>query len=342
MSVCPVQLLSLALLIPPATTIGASAATCEAEFTAMGGIPVRLAAEGLADGLCGAVMAGVEVELRALERVMSAYTPHGAVAAINRGAHTGGPCPRELAEVLQVALVASRDTGGAFDVTVGPLVRLWKQAGKDGRLPAEEERAAALALVGYGAVRVEDGALHIDVPGVRVDLGGVAKGYFGDVAIQRLRQAGATRCIADVGADLVTWRAAEQPEFTVGIRNPWGEGLMGVIRATGGAVVTSGDYERYVTIDGKRYCHIVDPRTGQPVEGMRSVTVLAPTGAEADALATALFVLGYDAAAALVEGRADLEAVIVADESGSPDQQRVFISAGLAERFQWSDDVLPQ
>ena len=329
---CVAIALALTALAPPAR-----AAECEGELLAMGGIPVKLQADGIDPAACRPVMEGITAELRVLERVMSAHTPEGAVAAINRGADTGGPCPAALREVIQTSQKVSQDTGGAFDITVGPLVRMWKQAGKAGRLPTDEERTEALALVGHEAVVVAGDRLRLDRTGARIDLGGIAKGYFGDVAVARMREAGATRCIADVGLDLVTWRTEGQPEFTIGVRNPWGEGLMGVLTAGDGAVVTSGDYERFVTIDGKPYSHIVDPRTGQPVQGMRSVTVLT---AEADALATALFVMGYEAGAAHVEGRDDVEAILVGDHDGSPDRQQVFISAGLVERFQWSEDVL--
>jgi len=316
---------------------------CEAEFLAMGGIPVRLKADGLAPPLCEPVMEGIVSELRLLERTMSAHTDTGAVAAINRGADAGGPCPAALIEVLERSLEISRATGGAFDVTVGPVIALWKQAGREGRLPTDEEREAALAKVGYDAVRLQGGRVTFDRPGVRIDLGGVAKGYFGDVAVARLRQAGATRCLVDVGMDLVTWRTPEQANFVVGVRNPWGQGLLGILTVPGGAVVTSGDYERFVTIDGQRYAHIVDPRTGQPVTGMRSVTVLTADGAEADALATALFVMGHDEAVAFVRARDDLEAILVADSAdGSVDRQQVFISEGLVGLFQWSEDVLPR
>lgn len=334
--------LPLALILL-ALAPSAGAAECEAEFLAMGGIPVSLQADGLAPPLCEPVMQGIAAELRVLERVMSAHSDEGAVAAINRGADAGGPCPAALAEVLARSLEVSRATSGAFDVTVGPLIALWRKAGKEGRLPTDAEQAEALARVGHGAVHLGEGRLSFDQPGIRIDLGGVAKGYFGDVAVARLRQAGATRCIADVGMDLVTWRAGGQAEFSVGVRNPWGEGLMGILTVAGGAVVTSGDYERFVTIEGRRYSHIVDPRTGEPVQGMRSVTVCTADGAEADALATALFVMGHDEAAAFVQARDDVEAILVADDGdGSPDRQRVFISEGLVERFQWSEDVLPR
>ena len=315
--------------------------TCRAELTAMGGIPIGLSASGLPCDRFDAVVRGFAGEIQALERMMSAHTAEGVVATINRGGLDGGPCPPELAEVLRTAAEVSAATDGGFDVTVRPLLQAWKGAAREGRLATDEEIAAALQLVSFEAVKVNDGRVRIDRPGVSIDLGGIAKGYFGDVAIRRLRDAGATRCIADIGADLVTWRAEDTREFEVGIRNPWGEGLMGALTVPGGAVVTSGDYERFFTVGDRRICHIVDPRTGAPVEGMQSVTVLAPSGTAADALATGIFVLGFEAGSALVESRPDLEAIIVgADDDGSGDR-RVFVSSGLIERFRWAQDVLP-
>ena len=315
---------------------------CKAEISAMGGIPILLSASGLDCDVFAAVVRGIQEEFGVLERMMSAHTDRGTVATINRQGPTGGPCPGPLAEVLATAADISAATGGAFDITVRPLLRMWKRAAEEQRLPTPGERRAALDLVGWQALELHEGRVRIAPPGVTIDLGGIAKGYFGDVAVQRLREAGATRCIADVGADLVTWKEPDQHEFQVGVRNPWGKGLMGVITAEGGAVVTSGDYERYLTIGDRRICHIIDPRTGEPVEGVHSVTVLAPTGVEADALATGIFVLGHDAGSALVEAREGVEALIVADDPAAPGQQRVFISSGLAHRFAWHDDVVGQ
>ncbi len=316
--------------------------TCRAELTAMGGIPILLSASGLPCDRFDAVVRGFAGEIQALERMMSAHTAEGTVATINRGGIDGGPCPRELAEVLRMAAAASEATDGGFDITVRPLLQAWKRAAKEGRLATDEEIAEALKLVSWRSVEIEEDRVRITRPGVSIDLGGIAKGYFGDVAIRRLRGAGATRCIADIGADLVTWRAEDTREFEVGIRNPWGEGLMGVLTVPGGAVVTSGDYERFFAVGDRHICHIVDPRTGAPVEGMQSVTVLAPSGTEADALATGIFVLGFDAGSALVESRTDLEAVIVGAAAKGSEERRIFVSSGLADRFRWAEDVVRQ
>jgi len=331
----------LLLLLVVATALPARAEgdePCRAQLSAMGGIPIQLSAWGVDCEAFDAVVRGFEGEIQALERMMSAHAAEGTVATINRGGTIGGPCPAELRAVLATALEVSRDTDGAFDVTVRPLLQAYRTAAKEGRLPTDEEHAAAMARLGYDAIVVEGERVRFTREGIGIDLGGIAKGYFGDVAIGRLRDAGATRCIADVGADLVTWKTTDEREFQVGIRNPWGDGLMAVITVPGGAVVTSGDYERFVQIGDQRICHIVDPRSGQPVQGMHSVTVLAPTGVEADALATGVFVMGYERGRALVDGRDDLEAVIVAADPATG-EQLVYISAGLKERFEWHMDV---
>jgi FAD:protein FMN transferase len=335
------RLLPILLLVLAATPASAQEPTCRAELSAMGGIPILLSASGLPCERFDAVVRGFAGEIVALERMMSAHTAEGVVATINRGGVEGGPCPPELAEVLRTAAEVSVATEGGFDVTVRPLLQVWKAAAREGRLATDEEIAEALQRVSYEVVKVDGDRVRIDRPGVSIDLGGIAKGYFGDVAIRRLRDAGATRCIADIGADLVTWRAPDTREFEVGIRNPWGEGLMGALTVANGSVVTSGDYERFFTVGDRRICHIVDPRTGAPVEGMESVTVLAPTGTEADALATGIFVLGFDAGSALVESRPDLEAVIVAAAEDGSDERRVFVSSGLVDRFRWAEGANP-
>jgi len=320
--------------------VARAADPCEAELSAMGGIPIRISASGIEPGLFDAVVRGIEREIAALETMMSAHTARGTVATINRQGMPAGPLPAALASVLRTSLDVSLATGGAFDVTVRPLLDIWKRATREGRLPTSDELAAARQRVGYEAIELDGDRVRIRHDGVGIDLGGVAKGYFGDVVVGRLRGAGATRCIVDVGADLVMWKDAAEDDFTVGVRNPWGEGLMGVLTVDGGAVVTSGDYERFVTIGDRRICHIVDPRTGEPVEGVHSVTVWAPTGVEADALATGIFVLGHDDGSALVDARPDIEAVIVADGPQPPGQQRLYVSAGLSERFALHDDVV--
>ncbi len=280
----------------------------------------------------------------ALDKIMSDYSPASELNKLSNLAGSGKEAriSDQLCSVLTRAQSLANETGGAFDVTAGASIQLWRRARRVKRLPPQFALDKALKTIGFQNLKLDSTKCTAELieAGTLLDLGGIAKGYFGDVAVARMREAGATRCIADVGLDLVTWRTEGQPEFTIGVRNPWGEGLMGVLTAGDGAVVTSGDYERFVTIDGKPYSHIVDPRTGQPVQGMRSVTVLTAVGAEADALATALFVMGYEAGAAHVEGRDDVEAILVGDHDGSPDRQQVFISAGLVERFQWSEDVL--
>ena len=300
-----------------------------ATITAMGGIPINISAWGIDQQVFDTAVGQIDDRIKNLEAMISTYKPDSVVSRLNRGEEVD-PVPPELDYLVFMSTAVSQHTGGAFDITVKPLVELWRECRKEQRLPTDEERKAALAEVGYRHVlRGMDGSISFTIPGVMLDFGGIAKGYFSDEAIGILRRAGARRCLVDCGGDITSWQAdpTERP-FRVGIKDPeHKEQLFAVLNIPTGAVVTSGDYERFYEIDGQRYCHIFDPRTGNPVENMLSVTLLAPTGIQADAYATAVFVMGFEDGSAFVDGIADMEAVIIsrADDGGYD----VFISAGL-------------
>jgi len=219
----------------------------------------------------------------------------------------------ETVELLRLAQQAYLDTDGAFDAACRPVVELWREAGRRSRLPSEEELAAARAASSWDLIELtDDGAVRFRDT-VRIDLGGIAKGYAIDRAIEVLCQASIEGGMVDVGGDLACFgRPVSGESWNVDVRNPFGPGVLARLRITGGAVCTSGDYARFVEIEGARYSHILDPRTGRPVEAVRSVTVVAPTAVVADVWATALSVLGVQgfrrmprsAEAMIVEGDA--------------------------------------
>jgi thiamine biosynthesis lipoprotein len=205
------------------------------------------------------------------------------------------------------------------------------------RLPTAIERSAALERVGYKHVSLQGDRVRFDTAGVQLDLGGIAQGYFADEAVRLLRAAGAQRCLVDVSGDIVAWqRSAAQP-FRVGIKDPLAKDeLLAVVTLDGGGLTTGGNYERYYEIDGQRFCHIFDARTGEPITGMLSVTLLAPTGIEADALDTAVFVLGPQAGARFVEAHPGLEAVIVYEAPTTDGMEHeVYVSPGLRDRISY-------
>ncbi|MFZ2052976.1 MAG: FAD:protein FMN transferase [Candidatus Aminicenantales bacterium] len=196
------------------------------------------------------------------------------------------------AAVLELYGTARRlhaDSGGYFDISVGPLTRLWGFQTKSYRLPAPEEITAALLLVGQDAIREQSGSLVL-APGMRLDWGGLAKGWGVDLAASALRGLGIARGFINAGGDLFCWgRNPAGSAWRIGIKNPRRQGYLGVLSVSGVAVATSGDYQRYFEKDGVRYHHIFDPRTGYPARGKQSVTVIGPETALCDGLSTALF-----------------------------------------------------
>ena len=223
---------------------------------------------------------------------------------------------RRLVAVLRRACEVSAETGGAFDVTVGPLVRLYKRCYRRHRLPTEEERAKAMALVGHRAIEVdaEAGTARLSRKRMRVDFGAIGKGYIVDEAVASLRGSGIRAALVDAGGDIYALGSPPGREgWLIGVRDPArpdeirDERLLVRDRA----VATSGDYEQFVVIDGRRCSHILDPRTGRPVEHMTSVTAIAPDATAADAYATACSVFGPEAAVAFAEKRPGVEVMLL-------------------------------
>ena len=215
------------------------------------------------------------------------------------------PVSPDLLTVLAAARGFSEASGGAFDATVGPVVKLWRRARRVRELPDPAELAAAHARVGWAAVRVDGaaGTVTFDRPGIRLDLGGIAKGYCADLALGVLREHGIRRALVDAGGDLV---AGDPPPGRAGWRIDLPDGA-GTLSLANAAVATSGDAYKFTEIDGVRYSHIVDPRTGLGLTDRSTVTVLAPDGTTADALASAASVLRPDAGLALLERTAGAE-----------------------------------
>ncbi|MCS7312896.1 MAG: FAD:protein FMN transferase [Acidobacteria bacterium] len=242
-----------------------------------------------------------------LDRRFTLYDPSSELWALNR--HAGGPpvpVSEPLWDVLERAIAYSQETAGAFDVTVGPIVQLWGFLEGPRRIPSDEAIAQARARVGYTQIEMNPShrTVRLATPGMVLDLGGIAKGYALDRAVERLRQAGFHHGFLNFGGDIYAMGASDgvdQP-WTVVVRHPrrpdqtWRE-----LRVRDMAVSTSGDYERFFVARGRRYSHILSPWTGRPVEAdVVSVTVVTPSATEADALSTAFFVMGPERARTLV------------------------------------------
>jgi thiamine biosynthesis lipoprotein len=275
-----------------------------------------------------AAVAGLAFEgLRVLHRVdslMSNWTETSEVARINREAGREPVVVHpEVADVIACARRVTHESGGAFDITVEPLVRLWGFLAGTPHVPGEAEIEKALWRVGDDKIRFdeESGTLRFARDDVRIDLGGIAKGYGVDRVSALLDAAHATRALIDLSGNMVArGDAAAHAGWTVGVRDPDGRRpYLLRINLTDEAVATSGDYEQFVDAAGKRYGHILDPRTGWSARGLSSVTVVAGQAMVADAWATALFVLGPDAARETAHRRSDLGVILVEPQAnGAP------------------------
>jgi len=257
-----------------------------------------------------------------IEAATSHYREGSDLSKLNRSA--GGPAipvSKHLWAVLRRSAEVSEETGGALDVTIGPLVALWKTTWKKGKPPPEARVAAAKALVDWRAVRLDpkEPRAQLLKPGMHLDLGAIGKGYATDQAAALLRERGIPAALVDLGGNVTAYGAPpERPAWLVGIRDPANPGkiLPKPIRLLNQGVATSGDYEQFGLAPGHRYSHILDPRTGKPLEGMTSVTVVAPDGVTADGYSTALSVLGPEQAVAFAEKRQGVEVMVIFQRDG--------------------------
>jgi thiamine biosynthesis lipoprotein len=233
-----------------------------------------------------AVSAAFE-EIRRIDALMSLHRVDSELVKLN--ARVTETVSEDLFKVLVKAREISELTDGSFDVTIRPLADLWGFIWKEYRLPTTDELASTLPKVDYRLVQLDPArrTVRFARDGVSIDLGGIAKGYAVDCAIEKLRSMGITNAMVRAGGDLRV-----MGEWTVQIEDPQKEGKRTTIQLKDAAISTSGDYENYFVIDGKRYSHILDPRTGLPVQDVAACTVIAPTCMESDALATGLFVYG--------------------------------------------------
>ena len=280
--------------------------------------------------------------IRRADEIMSDYREDSELSRLNREGATGlvllSP---DLYAILRTSVHYARRTDSAFDVTVGPLVDAWRQASKRGRWLDELERGRVLSRVGYSHLSLDESqqAARFDRPGVRVDLGGIAKGWAVDQAAEILRQRGIERALISAGTSSIYALGAPPGEtvWKIAIRHPLREDdLLTVVSLRDQSVSTSGSYEQTRKIAGKTVSHILDPRNGMPVGTMWSSTVIAPTATESDALSTAAFVLGLDRAEQLLR-QLELPAILVGKE-GRKMVVRKFATAGKTQPWTNGND----
>lgn len=307
-------------------------------LASMGHIPISLTAHGIGKDAFQRAESLVRAELDSLSRLISIYDPRSLISRINRGEDVGS-LPVRIWAVLRSARVMSEITEGSFDITVGPLKDLWSKAEKEKRLPLPDERKRAFEKVGFRKFSLldpgspEGAGVKLLLHGAEIDLGGIAKGWFSEVALDILRAEGALRAVVAVGGDMSFWDADQEAEFLIGVKHPEKpDSLFAALRLKSGSISTSGGYYRFYDIDQKRYSHIFDPKTGEPKEGdVLSATVFAPTGIQADAFSTAVYVMGSDSGVEFIEKQRGVE-VLVIRKGLAKEGYELFPSSGLSGR----------
>jgi thiamine biosynthesis lipoprotein len=270
------------------------------------GTVVEVIAEAADPGMLQAAAEGAFREMQRLTDTMSHYDPASTVSAINEAAGVRWvAAPPELIEVLRQARRVSERTGGAFDITVGAL-RAWGEK----RVPSAEELAPELRRVDYRKVRISGDRVFLAERGMRIDPGGIAKLYILEAGRAVLEARGVARALVNGGGDVVAH--SDGAPWQVGVRDPRAAGkLIGVTSLRRGAVASSGDYERFFERGGRRFHHILDPRTGFPAEGVRGVTLVGPSAEAVNGLGPALMVLGAEAGRKLIGETPGIEGLIV-------------------------------
>jgi FAD:protein FMN transferase len=286
-------------------------------------------------------------EVNRLDYLMSNYKEDSELSKLNKSAASEPVyCDNELAYIIEQSLRYSDITDGAFDITIGPLMKKWGFFRGQGKIPGKEELETALESVSYKNIIIEEEikkslfrdpsivkTISFKNPDTQIDLGGIGKGYAVDAATKVLKANGIRSALINFAGNIYAYGTTPgRKSWVIGLQHPRkSEGILGSFEIKDKAVSTSGDYEKFFIIDGKRYSHIIDPRTGNPVKDIVSVTIVADNATRADALSTGVFVLGLDKGMELIENLPDVEGIIIYERNNS--DLKIQTSSGLKGFF---------
>ncbi|MCX5707529.1 MAG: FAD:protein FMN transferase [Candidatus Omnitrophica bacterium] len=234
-------------------------------------------------------------EIRRIEGMLSKYRPESEISQLNKNGQV--KASPEMFYILEKSVGFWELSQGVFDVTVGPLMDLWGFTKKEFRQPSAEEIREALKIIGSNKIILnkQDYVVKFMLPGMKVDLGAIAKGFAVDCAVRKLKDSGISSCLINAGGQIYGLGDKSGRPWKVAIRSPRGEGVEGYLEIKDQAVSTSGDYEQYFEKDKRRFSHIMNPHTGYPEDSkIISATVIADDGLTADALSTSIVVMGKD------------------------------------------------
>ncbi len=258
-------------------------------------------------------------EMRRIERLISSWDKNSQTSEINRNAGIKAvEVDRELYDLIDRSLRISRITDGAFDISYASMDRIWKFDGSMDQKPNIEEIEKSVSKVAYENIILDPikSTVFLKEKGMKIGFGAIGKGYAADKAKALLKSKGVKGGIINASGDMNAWGNQNNGEdWKIAITNPMNPNRSyGLLPLKKGAVVTSGNYENYVVLDGKRYSHIIDPRTGYPTSGILSVTMFAPSAELADAMATSVFVMGIEVGLDRINQIGTLDCIIVDDQ----------------------------
>ena len=278
-----------------------------------------------------------ENRIAELEGLWSVTDTGSDIYAVNHSNGQPVAVSEETEELVSFALDMAEKTDGALEPTIYPVLNAWGFTTDENHVPSESEITGLLEFVGYDRVHSGNGYISLE-SGSMLDLGAVGKGFAGDKVVQVLKENGISSALLDIGGNIQAIGAKPDGSYwRVGLKDPFSGGVLGVIRVANEAVVTSGSYERYfISKDGKRYGHIIDPSTGYPVDnGLASVSVIAGQGKLCDALSTSLFVMGLEGAEDYWRQHRDFDMILVTEDGN------IYVTEGMKDRFslqsQYSD-----
>lgn len=290
------------------------------------------------DRLPPSVMDGAFARIRQIESRLTVSAEGSQIMAVNRAS---GLRPVQVSadvmEVLQAGLEFSRLGDGAFDITIGPLVKLWGIGTSAAGIPPQDAVHEALGRVGYRSLRLDPGSgeAFLSAPGMRIDLGAIAKGYAADEAARLLREGGVKCALINLGGNILTMgKKPDGKPWHIGIQNPEDPRgtYLGILTTGETSVVTSGVYERFFEQDGRRYHHILDTATGSPVSnGLTSVSIVTAASMRADGFSTLLFALGLRRGIEMAERTPGLDVIFVDED------RNAYVSGGILDRFEVTD-----
>ncbi len=269
-------------------------------------------------------------EIIRIEKLISSWDANSQTSEINRNAGIKAvKVAPELFLLVQNALGISQLTDGAFDISYASMDNIWRFDGSMTRMPSEKDISASVAKVGYENIVLDkvEHTIFLKLKGMKIGFGAIGKGYAADKAKALLIKNGVSAGIINASGDMNTW--GTQPngtEWKVAITNPLNKNkVFAILPITNGAVVTSGNYEKYVVFGDKRYSHIIDPRTGYPSSGIISVTVFAPKAELADALATSVFVMGIETGLDRINQLPNVACIIIDDKGNISKSKHIVI-----------------